>query len=124
MRRFCGECQALSERWRGQRVASRSSVHFFANRQYGLLLQEPRPFVFQTSLNDFHPSYKINASTSEPNRMAVTYSPSHQNIQDRFNRAGVEIMLPSCASTDGNRVTIPSTDLPSDYPPLRFECLR
>jgi len=80
------------------------------------ILQQPRPFVFQTSLNDFHISYEINAFTNEPNRMAVTYSLLHQNIQDRFNQAGVEIMSPSYASLrDGNRVTIPASHLSDDY---------
>jgi len=85
------------------------------------ILQEPRPFVFQTSLNDFHVSYEINAFTNDPNRMAATYSLLHQNIQDRFNQAGVEIMSPSYASLrDGNRVTIPSNHLPDDYAPPSF----
>lgn len=85
------------------------------------ILQEPPPFVFQTSLNDFHVSYEINAFTNEPNRMADTYSLLHQNIQDRFNQAGVEIMSPGYASLrDGNRVTIPANHLPHDYTPPAF----
>jgi small-conductance mechanosensitive channel len=85
------------------------------------ILQEPQPFVFQTSLNDFHVSYEINAFTNEPSRMAATYSLLHQNIQDRFNAAGVEIMSPSYASLrDGNRAAIPDGHLPSDYTPPAF----
>jgi len=37
----------------------------------------------------------------------------HQNIQDRFNLAGVEIMSPHYrAERDGNEVTIPKNPLP------------
>lgn len=85
------------------------------------VLKEPRPFVFQTSLNDFHVSYEINAFTDQPNLMASTYSSLHQNIQDRFNQAGVEIMSPSYASLrDGNQVTLPSDHRPDDYTPPAF----
>ena len=57
--------------------------------------KEPRPYVLQTSLNDFYVSYEINAFTRNPNQMAVIYSDLHQNIQDKFNEAGVEIMSPT-----------------------------
>lgn len=36
------------------------------------VLKEPAPFVLQTSLNDFHVSYEINAYTDRPNAMAST----------------------------------------------------
>jgi small-conductance mechanosensitive channel len=72
------------------------------------VLAEPAPFVLQTSLDDFYVSYQINATTDAPERMAETYSALHQNIQDTFNEAGVEIMSPAYrAVRDGNRVTIP-----------------
>jgi small-conductance mechanosensitive channel len=58
------------------------------------LLPEPKPFVLQTALGDFAVSYEVNASTVEPNRMASIYSELHQNIQDEFQRAGVQIMSP------------------------------
>jgi small-conductance mechanosensitive channel len=56
---------------------------------------EPAPFVLQTSLNDFHVSYELNAYTDRPDLMAQTYSGLHRNIQERFAAAGVEIMSPS-----------------------------
>jgi len=90
------------------------------------ILKEPRPFVFQTRLNDFHVSYEINVFTSQPNLMAVTYSLLHQSIQDRFNEVGVEIMSPSYASLpDDNRITILATHLPNDYtpPPIRVSAM-
>lgn len=71
---------------------------------------EPAPFVLQTSLDDFYVAYQINAYTSEPGKMAVTYSLLHANIQDRFNEAGVEIMSPHYAALrDGNTVTVPGS---------------
>ena len=80
------------------------------------LLTEPAPFVLQTSLDDFYVSYQINAYTDQPSRMAVTYSELHQNIQDRFNEAGVEIMSPHYgALRDGNAAALPPDSLPPNY---------
>jgi small-conductance mechanosensitive channel len=68
----------------------------------------PSPFVLQTSLNDFHISYEINAYTDEASRMAELYSDLHKHIQEEFNHAGVEIMSPSyLALRDGNASTTP-----------------
>ena len=80
------------------------------------VLAEPAPFVLQTSLDDSYVSYQINATTDRPARMAETYSALHQNIQDAFNEAGIEIMSPHYrALRDGNRVTIPRDYLPPEY---------
>jgi small-conductance mechanosensitive channel len=73
------------------------------------VLKEPRPFVLQTSLDDFYVSYQINCYTDQPNSMASTYSELHQNIQDSFNEGGIEIMSPHYAQLrDGNTTTIPA----------------
>jgi len=91
------------------------------------ILEEPPPFVLQTSLDDFYVSYEINAYTDTPGRMAVIYSQLHQNIQDRFNEGGVEIMSPHYrAQRDGNTTTIPASYLPGDYraPAFRVESLK
>ena len=70
---------------------------------------EQKPFVLQTSLDDYYVSYELNAYTHAPERMAVIYSELHQNIQDWFNEAGVEIMSPGyTAYRDGGEVTIPA----------------
>ena len=80
------------------------------------ILKDPKPFVLQTSLDDFYVSYQINAFTDQPLVMAATYSDLHKNIQDKFNEAGVEIMSPHFTSArDGNRTAIPSDYLPKDY---------
>ena len=36
-----------------------------------LLLKDPKPFVLQTSLDDFYVSYQINAYTKEANKQAT-----------------------------------------------------
>lgn len=83
--------------------------------------KEPLPFVLQTSLDDFSVSYQINAYTKVPNKQAQLYSLLHQQIQDKFNEAGVEIMSPHYgAMRDGNTVTIPPDYLPKDYTPPAF----
>ena len=78
------------------------------------ILENPPPFVLQTSLNDFHITYEINAYTREPELMATTYSELHQSIQDYFNAAGVEILSPAYSAwRDGNPSTIPIGDIPT-----------
>jgi hypothetical protein len=48
--------------------------------------------------------------------MQFIYSALHQNIQDKFNEAGIEINTPHYMSLrDGNRVAIPEPFLPQDY---------
>jgi small-conductance mechanosensitive channel len=82
------------------------------------ILKEPAPFVLQTALNDFYVSYELNAYTDQPNRMVNTYSDLHQQIQDTFNEAGVEIMSPHYTQLrDGSRTAIPDPYLPKDYEP-------
>jgi small-conductance mechanosensitive channel len=86
------------------------------------VLQEPAPFVVQTALNDFYVAYELNAYTVNPKNMQNIYSSLHQNIQDKFNAAGVEINSPHYTSLrNGNRTTIPETYLPNDYHNPVFE---
>ncbi|MEO8532960.1 MAG: hypothetical protein ABI441_04385 [Flavobacterium sp.] len=78
--------------------------------------QTPAPFVLQTSLDDFYVSYQINFYTKEPTKQPRIYSSLHQNIQDSFNAAGIEIMSPHYnALRDGNTTTIPDNYLKKDY---------
>ena len=73
------------------------------------VLIEPKPFVYQLSLDDFYVRYELNAYTDSPCAMAKIYSDLHQNIQDKFNEAGVEIMSPHYkAIRDGAETSIPS----------------
>ena len=89
------------------------------------ILPEPGPFVLQTSLDDFYVSYQINAYTDDPSGMAGIYSDLHQNIQDTFYEAGVEIMSPHFhAVRDGNATAIPESYLPEGYDAPAFRISR
>jgi small-conductance mechanosensitive channel len=80
------------------------------------ILREPLPFIFQTALDDFYVHYELNVYTDKPNIMAKIYSDLHQNIQDKFNEGGVEIMSSHYSTIrDGNQVTIPHDYLPKEY---------
>lgn len=90
-------------------AAARATTHILAT---------PEPFVLQTGLNDFYVTYEINAYTDQPNLMATIYAELHQNIQDTFNEAGVEIMSPHYTQLrDGNKTAIPDQYLPKTYRP-------
>jgi len=81
-----------------------------------MIEQTPSPFVLQTSLDDFYVSYQINVYTKHPTKQPMIYSSLHQNIQDSFNAAGIEIMSPHYnAVRDGNNTTIPENYLKNDY---------
>ncbi len=80
------------------------------------VLTTPPPFVLQTALNDFNVSYELNAYTDCSEKMPAIYSALHQNIQDKCNEAGIEILSPNyLAMRDGNHSTIPENYLPGDY---------
>jgi small-conductance mechanosensitive channel len=80
------------------------------------ILTEPPPFVLQTSLNDVHVTYELNAFTRMANRMETIVAELHGRIQDEFNQAGLELLSPAyLALRDGNAVAIPKTDRPVDY---------
>lgn len=73
------------------------------------ILSTPQPFVLETELSDYYPCYQINAFIQDADQQAVICSHLHQNIQDKFNEAGVEIMSPHYrANRDGNASTIPA----------------
>jgi small-conductance mechanosensitive channel len=86
------------------------------------VLHNPPPFVLQSQLNDFYVSYELNAYTDTPRRMQFIYPDLHQNIQDRFNEAGVEICSPHFASLrDGNTIAIPAQYISKDYSAPGFQ---
>lgn len=71
------------------------------------LLKEPKPFILQTSLDDFYVSYELNAYTDNPHAMVQIYSDLHRNIQDAFNEYGVQIMSPNYRFDPANPKTVP-----------------
>jgi small-conductance mechanosensitive channel len=88
------------------------------------VLAEPRPFVWQTALNDFYVTYEINAYTATPRDMIDIYAALHARIQDAFYAAGVEIMSPHYTSLrDGNTIAIPEALRPPGYQPAALRVL-
>jgi small-conductance mechanosensitive channel len=88
------------------------------------VLREPKPFVWQTALNDFYVTYEINAYTGSPRDMVDIYAALHSRIQDAFYAAGVEIMSPHfTAIRDGNTIAIPEASRAPGYraPVFRVE---
>ena len=67
-----------------------------AKRTSGVL-HDPTPQVFQTSLSDFYPVYRLvcQAVPQEPRPRALLLSNLHANIQDVFNEYGVQILSPN-----------------------------
>lgn len=85
------------------------------------LLADPKPFVWQTALNDFYVTYEINAYTDTPAEMPAIYAGLHANIQDAFYEGGVEIMSPHfTALRDGNTAAIPEALRAPGYRPGAF----
>lgn len=73
------------------------------------VMSDPKPFVLETELQDYYPCYQLNAYIKDADKLAQIYSNLHQQIQDTFNEAGVEIMSPHYyAKRDGSASTIPS----------------
>jgi small-conductance mechanosensitive channel len=80
------------------------------------VLKHPSPFVLQRALNDFYVTYELNAYTDIPREVLNIYSDLHQNIQDRFNEAGIEICSSHFSSLrDGNAIAIPEQYIKPDY---------
>ena len=80
------------------------------------VLRQPIPYVLQNRLDDFYVCYELNAYTDAPHQMLIIYSELHQNIQDKFNEAGVEICSPHFSSLrDGNCIAIPEQYIEAGY---------
>jgi len=72
------------------------------------LAATPAAKVLQTSLNDYHITYELNAAVADPLAYRETLSALLGAIQDSFARAGVEIMSPLFqVNRDGPANTVP-----------------
>jgi len=58
------------------------------------LEENPKPFVLQTSLEDFYATYEVNVYTKEIEKVLLIYSLLYQNIQDEFKNAGINMCSP------------------------------
>ena len=80
-----------------------------AAKRTELVNTEVEPTVFQTSLDDYYVSYRLNLHILEPSKKLQILSDLHQNVQDGFRDASIEIMSPHYrANRDGNEITIPA----------------
>ena len=86
------------------------------------IVSDPEPLVLQQSLGDFAVSYELMAWTDEPKLSIRTASALRQNVMDRFNEAGVEIMTPVVnAVRNSVEPAIPESYISDSAPPaLRF----
>jgi len=74
------------------------------------ILEDPKPFVLQTALNDFYVAYELNGYLKHPEKMSAIYSELHQNLQDCFNENNIEILSPHYrVERIVNESTIPNT---------------
>jgi small-conductance mechanosensitive channel len=77
-----------------------------AERTEGLI-PGSKPFILQTSLDDFYVTYELNVYTSKPQEMPRIYSDLHRNIQDAFNEFGVQIMSPNYLMDRDEKTWVP-----------------
>lgn len=82
-----------------------------AHRTPGVLT-DPQPTVFQTSLSDFYPEYRLvcQAIPSEPRPRAEVLANLHANIQDVFNEYNVQIMSPHYLGDPARAKVVPKGD--------------
>ena len=81
-----------------------------AARKTDDILDDPEPFVLQTSLDDNYVAYELNAYTRRPSSKQRIASDMHAFIQDAFRDAGIEILSPHYrAHRDGSPPVLPAT---------------
>ncbi|MDJ0597680.1 MAG: mechanosensitive ion channel family protein [Crocosphaera sp.] len=82
------------------------------------IVDDPKPYVWQTSLDDFYISYQLRVCTNKTTSVEIgdIYTELHQQIQDKCAEVGIEILSPHYAAVrDGNQNTIPENYLPKNY---------
>ncbi|MDR1319126.1 MAG: mechanosensitive ion channel family protein [Treponema sp.] len=76
----------------------------------GHVLKKPKPFVLQTAMDDFYANYQINCYTKEVNRVPAICSELHENIQNGFRTAGIDMTAAHF------RINIPYTEPEKNSP--------
>jgi small-conductance mechanosensitive channel len=73
------------------------------------VLADPPPYVFQVTLSDFYPEYRLvcQAVPDQPRPRAEVMSLLHANIQDLFNQYGVQIMSPNYRGDPASPKVVP-----------------
>ena len=77
-----------------------------AGRTAGLQ-KNPPPFVLQQALSDFYVEYEINAYVEKLEGILKVKTELHANIQDEFNKYGVQIMSPHFEGQPNEKVWVP-----------------
>lgn len=73
------------------------------------VLDEPSPFVLQTSLDDNYVAYELNAFIRNPSQKQTIASEMHAHILDAFRDAEIEILSPHYrANRDGGTKALPN----------------
>ncbi len=89
------------------------------------VLKEPKPFVWQTNLDNCYVNYELNAYIDDPIKLPAIQAELHQHIQDKCNENDIEILSPQySALRDGNHSTIPQAYLPKNYKSPNFRISR
>jgi small-conductance mechanosensitive channel len=78
-----------------------------AARQTKGVAAEPPPRVFQVELSDFYVVYELLSFLEAEAPRRPTLSALHENIQDSFNRAGIQIMSPHYEGDPAGKVWVP-----------------
>lgn len=68
---------------------------------------DPAPFVLQRSLSDFYVEYELRMHIDQVEERLELLSKVHQEIQDAFNAAGVQIMSPHFEGQPDWKVWVP-----------------
>jgi small-conductance mechanosensitive channel len=84
------------------------------------VINEPPPRVYQTKLSDFYPEYHLvcQATNTDQHQRIEVLSALHANVQDEFNRNGVQIMSPHYLGDPGSAKIVPESRW---YPPRADE---
>lgn len=80
-----------------------------AARKTSGVRQEPPPRVWQKALSSFCVEYELVVSLDHPELRVPILSELHMHIQDAFNEAGVQIMVPAFESQPEQKVIVPKS---------------
>jgi small-conductance mechanosensitive channel len=72
-----------------------------------LVRKEPKPFVLQAALSDFFVEYALMVRIEHAAQRFQMLSQLNANIQDEFNRHGVQIMSPHFEGQPEDRIVVP-----------------
>lgn len=75
------------------------------------LRDTPAPCVLQRALSDFYVEYELLVTLADTKARPFVLTRLHAEVQDEFNRYGVQIMSPNFeAQPDGGAVVVPQED--------------